>query len=62
VLTIDALADPTCHKRVLAATLGVRGEDASAHRLIDTSALAPQEREAAAREFLERITDVDVAS
>ncbi len=29
-------------------------------RLIDTSALAPQEREAAAREFLETITDVDV--
>src|ERR1700678_3821698 len=30
------------------------------NRLIDTSALAPQEREAAAREFLETITDVDV--
>ena len=29
-------------------------------RLIDTSALAPQAREAAAREFLETITDVDV--
>ena len=29
-------------------------------RLIDTSALAPKEREAAAREFLETITDVDV--
>ena len=30
------------------------------NRLIDTSALAPREREAAAREFLETITDVDV--
>ena len=30
------------------------------NRLIDTSALAPKEREAAAREFLETITDVDV--
>jgi AraC-like DNA-binding protein len=30
------------------------------NRLIDTSALAPQERETAAREFLETITDVDV--
>lgn len=29
-------------------------------RLIDTSALAPKERETAAREFLETITDVDV--
>ena len=30
------------------------------NRLIDTSALAPREREAASREFLETITDVDV--
>jgi AraC-like DNA-binding protein len=30
------------------------------NRLLDTPALAPQEREAAAREFLETITDVDV--
>jgi AraC-like DNA-binding protein len=30
------------------------------NRLIDTSALAPREREEAAREFLETITDVDV--
>ena len=30
------------------------------NRLIDTSALAPREREAAAREFQETITDVDV--
>jgi AraC-like DNA-binding protein len=30
------------------------------NRLIDTSALAPREREPAAREFLETITDVDV--
>jgi AraC-like DNA-binding protein len=30
------------------------------NRLLDTSVLAPREREAAAREFLETITDVDV--
>jgi hypothetical protein len=30
------------------------------NRLIDTSALAPKEREAAVCEFLETITDVDV--
>ena len=30
------------------------------NRLLDTSALAPHEREAAAREFLETITEVDV--
>jgi hypothetical protein len=60
VLTINALADPACRKRVLAATLGVRGKMRAPSRLIDTSALAPQEREAPAREFLETITDVDV--
>jgi hypothetical protein len=39
-------------------SLQFRGKMRAPNRLIDTSALAPKEREAAAREFLETITNI----